>query len=62
MKPLTKDCSHKANTCSGCIAEMIDALVATSKWQTLACPDTTCRAKLKYEDVQAFASQKSWEM
>jgi hypothetical protein len=61
MRPTTAECSHEANVCKSCLRRMIETLVDSNNWNSLLCPQEGCRAKLKLEDVQAFASPASYE-
>lgn len=59
--PVTASCSHGMNVCKDDIGQMIEVAVTNSRWMTLSCPDTSCRAKLKSEDVRNFTSDSIYE-
>jgi len=59
-KPVTKQCRHFRNTCSDCLAQMVDVSVKSGRWDELRCPETKCKKKLEYEDVQRVASKETF--
>lgn len=56
---ITARCEHLPTTCKDCLAQWIDSSMDTVTWDQLRCPE--CPRHLKYQDVQAFASRKTFE-
>ena len=52
QKPVTKQCRHARNVCSGCLVKMIEIAVERGGWDNLRCPDPKCRKKLAYKDIR----------
>jgi hypothetical protein len=58
---VTEGCSHLPNACKDCVGQMIEVAVKHGTWASLSCPETTCRAELKFGDVRAFATDAIYE-
>ena len=53
-RKITAACSHESDVCLGCLAKAITSQFEGRIWKHIDCP--SCRARLGYEDVQAFAT------
>ena len=40
---------------------MIDAKIKSGQWAGISCPETSCKIKLRYEDIRAFADDETFD-
>lgn len=59
-RAVTADCAHTVNVCRDDMKRMIEVDVNCGKLN-ISCPDPSCRAKIKLEDVKAFASDNIFQ-
>ncbi|KAH7061881.1 hypothetical protein BKA63DRAFT_372194, partial [Paraphoma chrysanthemicola] len=54
--PSLTNCDHPSSICSKCCATWIEAQLPESGWTEVKCPDSRCKVKLTYYEIQRMAS------
>ena len=51
---ITEACNHDPLICLNCLAQSISSQIDSKIWSQIDCP--TCKARLNYDDIKAFAT------
>ncbi|KAF2025622.1 hypothetical protein EK21DRAFT_29149, partial [Setomelanomma holmii] len=54
--PSLADCEHPPKTCAECYTGWIAAQLEGSNWAGVKCPETKCKVRLTYYEIQQIAS------
>ena len=54
--PSLADCEHSPQTCATCYAGWVTAQLQGSSWREAKCPESECKVKLTYYEVQQTAT------
>lgn len=56
---ITRACNHNPLICSDCLTQSITSQSESKVWNHIDCPN--CNARLDYEDIQAFATNATFQ-
>jgi hypothetical protein len=48
-------CSHEANVCQECFLRWLDQRMASTTWEQIECPSSTCTNAISHDDVKMYA-------
>ena len=56
---VTEACNHEPSICLTCLGQSIVSQIDSKIWNQIDCP--TCKARLSYDDIKAFATEPVFE-
>jgi hypothetical protein len=59
--PSLTDCTHAPQTCTICYAGWVAAQLEGSSWREAKCPESNCKVKLTYDEIQHIATAEVFE-
>jgi hypothetical protein len=59
--PSLADCAHPPRTCADCYSSWVTAQLQSNGWSEAECPESECKIKLSYYEVQHIATPEIFQ-